>query len=124
MLALRVPALAFILMIYIASIVLQFVSGGWSILLLYAFTILIAIFALLHWHSYRWVKKRVVLYFVIQGLITFTLANLMTGFFILVIIGILCIFNWTNYRNGRQKKDFSHSLSIAAAGHKFGVSPS
>ncbi|MBD5027101.1 sensor histidine kinase, partial [Xanthomonas citri pv. citri] len=44
MLALRVPGLAFILMIYIASIVLQFVSGGWSILLLYAFTILIAIF--------------------------------------------------------------------------------
>lgn len=28
MLALRVPGLAFILMIYIASIVLQFVSGG------------------------------------------------------------------------------------------------
>lgn len=88
MLALRVPGLAFILMIYIASIVLQFVSGGWSILLLYAFTILIAIFALLHWHSYRWVKKRVILYFAVQGLITFALANLMTGFFILVIIGL------------------------------------
>ncbi|MEC1442058.1 two-component system sensor histidine kinase YdfH [Bacillus subtilis] len=88
MLALRVPGLAFILMIYIASIVLQFVSGGWSILLLYAFTILIAIFALLHWHSYRWVKKRAVLYFVIQGLITFTLAHLMTGYLMLVIIGL------------------------------------
>ncbi|MGK9268271.1 sensor histidine kinase [Bacillus inaquosorum] len=88
MLALRVPGLAFILMIYIASIVLQFVSGSWSILLLDAFTLFIAIFTLLHWHSYRWVKKRVVLYFVIQGLITFTLANLMTGYLMLVIIGL------------------------------------
>ena len=88
MLALRVPGLAFILMIYVASIVLQFLNGSWSILLLNAFTILIAIFALLHWHSYRWVKKRVILYFVVQGLITFALANLMTGFFILVIIGL------------------------------------
>ncbi|QXG62819.1 sensor histidine kinase, partial [Bacillus spizizenii] len=38
MLALRVPGLAFILMIYIASIVLQFIIGSWSILLLHVFT--------------------------------------------------------------------------------------
>ncbi|MBU5263503.1 sensor histidine kinase [Bacillus atrophaeus] len=88
MLALRVPGLAFILMIYIASIVLQFVSGSWSILLLHVFTILIAIFTLLHWHSYRWVKNKVILYFVLQGLITYTLANVMTGFLMLVIIGL------------------------------------
>ncbi|MCY7901501.1 sensor histidine kinase [Bacillus inaquosorum] len=88
MLALRVPGLAFILMIYIASIVLQFITGSWSILLLHVFTILTAIFALLHWHSYRWVKKRVILYFVLQGLITFSLANLMTGFLVLIIIGL------------------------------------
>ncbi len=88
MLALRVPGLAFILMIYIASIVLQFIIGSWSILLLYVFTVLTAIFALLHWHSYRWVKKRVILYFVLQGLITFTLANIMTGFLVLIIIGL------------------------------------
>lgn len=88
MLALRVPGLAFILMIYIASIVFAICFWGLVHLLLYAFTILIAIFALLHWHSYRWVKKRVVLYFVIQGLITFTLANLMTGYLMLVIIGL------------------------------------
>lgn len=88
MLALRVPGLAFILMIYIASIVLQFIIGNWSILLLHVFTVLTAIFALLHWHSYRWVKKRVILYFVLQGLITFTLANIMTGFLVLIIIGL------------------------------------
>ncbi len=88
MLALRVPGLAFILMIYIASIVLQFIIGSWSILLLHVFTVLTAIFALLHWHSYRWVKKRVILYFVLQGLITFTLANIMTGFLVLIIIGL------------------------------------
>ncbi|MEC1736350.1 sensor histidine kinase [Bacillus mojavensis] len=88
MLALRVPGLAFILMIYIASIVLQFVSGSWSILLLHVFTILIAIFTLLHWHSYRWVKNKVILYFVLQGLITYALANVMTGFLMLVIIGL------------------------------------
>lgn len=88
MLALRVPGLAFILMIYIASIVLQFIIGSWPILLLHVFTVLTAIFALLHWHSYRWVKKRVILYFVLQGLITFTLANIMTGFLVLVIIGL------------------------------------
>ncbi|MEC1621535.1 sensor histidine kinase [Bacillus mojavensis] len=88
MLALRVPGLAFILMIYIASIVLQFVSGSWSILLLHVFTILIAIFTLLHWHSYRWVKNKVILYFVLQGLITYALANVMTSFLMLVIIGL------------------------------------
>lgn len=88
MLALRVPGLAFILMIYIASIVLQFIIGSWPILLLHVFTVLTAIFALLHWHSYRWVKKRVILYFVLQGLITFTLANIMTGFLVLIIIGL------------------------------------
>ncbi|BDG82312.1 sensor histidine kinase YdfH [Bacillus subtilis] len=88
MLALRVPGLAFILMIYIASIVLQFIIGSWSIILLHVFTVLTAIFALLHWHSYRWVKKRVILYFVLQGLITFTLANIMTGFLVLIIIGL------------------------------------
>ncbi|UTL72733.1 sensor histidine kinase [Bacillus halotolerans] len=88
MLALRVPGLAFILMIYIASIVLQFIIGSRSILLLHVFTVLTAIFALLHWHSYRWVKKRVILYFVLQGLITFTLANIMTGFLVLIIIGL------------------------------------
>ncbi|MCC8354663.1 sensor histidine kinase [Bacillus sp. AF23] len=88
MLALRLPGLAFILMIYIASIVLQFIIGSWSILLLHVFTVLTAIFALLHWHSYRWVKKRVILYFVLQGLITFTLANIMTGFLVLIIIGL------------------------------------
>ncbi|PAY15162.1 sensor histidine kinase [Bacillus sp. 7705b] len=88
MLALRVPGLAFILMIYIASIVLQFFIGSWPILLLHVFTVLIAIFAMLHWHSYRWVKKRVILYFVLQGLITFTLANIMTGFLVLIIIGL------------------------------------
>ncbi|WP_458104937.1 sensor histidine kinase [Bacillus sp. PK3-037] len=88
MLALRVPGLAFILMIYIASIVLQFVSGSWSILLLHVFTILITIFTLLHWHSYRWVKNKVLLYFVLQGLITYALANVMTGFLMLVIIGL------------------------------------
>ncbi|MGV4322159.1 ATP-binding protein [Bacillus mojavensis] len=88
MLALRVPGLAFILMIYIASIVLQFVSGSWSILLLHVFTILIVIFTLLHWHSYRWVKNKVILYFVLQGLITYALANVMTGFLMLVIIGL------------------------------------
>ena len=88
MLALRVPGLAFILMIYVASIVLQFLNGSWSILLLNVFTVLTAIFALLHWHSYRWVKKRVILYFVLQGLITFTLANVMSGFLVLIIIGL------------------------------------
>ncbi|MEC1645892.1 sensor histidine kinase [Bacillus halotolerans] len=88
MLALRVPGLAFILMIYITSIVLQFFIGSWPILLLHVFTVLIAIFAMLHWHSYRWVKKRVILYFVLQGLITFTLANIMTGFLVLIIIGL------------------------------------
>ncbi|WP_350255223.1 sensor histidine kinase [Bacillus halotolerans] len=88
MLALRVPGLAFILMIYIASIVLQFFIGSWPILLLQVFTVLTAIFALLHWHSYRWVKKRVILYFVLQGLITFTMANIMTGFLVLIIIGL------------------------------------
>ncbi|MGR0119426.1 sensor histidine kinase [Bacillus halotolerans] len=88
MLALRVPGLAFILMIYIASIVLQFIIGSWPILLLHVFTVLTAIFALLHWHSYRWVKKRVILYFVLQGLITFTMANIMTGFLVLIIIGL------------------------------------
>ncbi|OJT70813.1 sensor histidine kinase [Bacillus licheniformis] len=88
MLALRVPGLAFILMIYVASIVLQFLNGSWSILLLNVFTVLTAIFALLHWHSYRWVKKRVILYFVLQGLITFILANVMSGFLVLIIIGL------------------------------------
>lgn len=88
MLALRVPGLAFILMIYVASIVLQFLNGSWSILLLNVFTVLTAIFALMHWHSYRWVKKRVILYFVLQGLITFTLANVMSGFLVLIIIGL------------------------------------
>lgn len=88
MLALRVPGLAFILMIYVASIVLQFLNGNWSILLLNVFTVLTAIFALLHWHSYRWVKKRVILYFVLQGLITFILANVMSGFLVLIIIGL------------------------------------
>ncbi|MDY7433440.1 sensor histidine kinase [Bacillus sp. V26] len=88
MLALRVPGLAFILMIYIASIVLQFFIGSWPILLLHVFTVLTAIFALLHWHSYRWVKKKVILYFVLQGLITFTMANIMTGFLVLIIIGL------------------------------------
>lgn len=88
MLTLRVPGLAFILMIYVASIVLQFLNGSWSILLLNVFTVLTAIFALLHWHSYRWVKKRVILYFVLQGLITFTLANVMSGFLVLIIIGL------------------------------------
>ncbi|MFN2744720.1 sensor histidine kinase [Bacillus sp. z60-18] len=88
MLALRVPGLAFILMIYVASIVLQFLNGSWSILLLNVFTVLTAIFVLLHWHSYRWVKKRVILYFIVQGLITFTLANIMPGFLVLIIIGL------------------------------------
>ncbi|MBU8571863.1 sensor histidine kinase [Bacillus subtilis] len=88
MLALRVPGLAFILMIYVASVVLQFITASWSILLLNVFTILMAVFSFLHWHSYRWVKKRVILYFVLQGLITFTLANLMTGFLVLVLIGL------------------------------------
>ncbi|MCY8370860.1 sensor histidine kinase [Bacillus haynesii] len=88
MLALRVPGLAFILMIYVASIVLQFLNGSWSILLLNVFTVLTAIFALMHWHSYRWVKKRVILYFVLQGLITFTLANVMSDFLVLIIIGL------------------------------------
>ncbi|QHZ45179.1 sensor histidine kinase [Bacillus sp. NSP9.1] len=88
MLALRVPGLAFILMIYVASIVLQFLNGSWSILSLNVFTVLTAIFVLLHWHSYRWVKKRVILYFIVQGLITFTLANIMPGFLVLIIIGL------------------------------------
>ncbi|MCY8268730.1 sensor histidine kinase, partial [Bacillus haynesii] len=82
------PGLAFILMIYVASIVLQFLNGSWSILLLNVFTVLTAIFALMHWHSYRWVKKRVILYFILQGLITFTLANVMSGFLVLIIIGL------------------------------------
>ncbi|MCO4851857.1 sensor histidine kinase [Bacillus vallismortis] len=88
MLALRVPGLAFILMIYVASVVLQFITASWSVLLLNVFTILMAVFSFLHWHSYRWVKKRVILYFVLQGLITFTLANVMTGFLVLIIIGL------------------------------------
>ncbi|MEI1420280.1 sensor histidine kinase [Bacillus cabrialesii] len=88
MLALRVPGLAFILMIYVASVVLQFITASWSVLLLDVFTILMAVFSFLHWHSYRWVKKRVILYFALQGLITFTLANLMTGFLVLVLIGL------------------------------------
>ncbi|WIW26561.1 sensor histidine kinase [Bacillus inaquosorum] len=88
MLALRVPGLAFILMIYVASVVLQFITASWSILLLDVFTILMAVFSFLHWHSYRWVKKRVILYFALQGLITFTLANFMTGFLVLVLIGL------------------------------------
>lgn len=88
MLALRVPGLAFILMIYVASVVLQFITASWSILLFNVFTILMAVFSFLHWHSYRWVKKSVILYFALQGLITFTLANVMTGFLMLAIIGL------------------------------------
>lgn len=88
MLALRVPGLAFILMIYVASVVLQFITASWSILLFNVFTILMAVFSFLHWHSYRWVKKSVILYFALQGLITFTLANVMTGFLALVIVGL------------------------------------
>ncbi len=58
MLALRVPGLAFIFMVYAASVSLQYIYESWTVLLLLLFTILIVIFAVLHWHSYRWVKKK------------------------------------------------------------------
>ncbi len=88
MLALRVPGLAFIFMVYAASVSLQYIYESWTVLLLLLFTILIVIFAVLHWHSYRWVKKKTFLYFIIQGFIIYTSANLMTGGYIAAVIGL------------------------------------
>lgn len=86
--AIRLPGLAFIIMVYIASIVLQFIYGDWTILLLNIFTILIIIFSLLHWYAHRWVKKKVLFYFTLQGFIIFILAHLMTSGYIAVITGL------------------------------------
>jgi hypothetical protein len=34
-----------------------YIYESWTVFLLLLFTILIVIFTVLHWHSYRWVKK-------------------------------------------------------------------
>lgn len=88
MLALRMPGLAFILMIYAASIVIQLTNGYWSTLLLIVFTILIVIFSLLHWYSHRWVKNRSLYYFGLQGLIIYILAEFMSSSYVAAIYGL------------------------------------
>ena len=87
MLALRVPGLAFILMVYAASVSLQYIYESWTVFAAVIHDI-DRHFTVLHWHSHRWVKKKTFLYFIIQGFIIYTSANLMTGGYIALVIGL------------------------------------
>ncbi len=112
MLALRVPGLAFILMVYAASVSLQYIYESWTVFLSLLFTILIVIFTVFALAFPSLGEEKTFLYFIIQGFIIYTSANLMTGGYIAVVVGLYAFLIGQIIGMADKGKTAAHTLSV------------
>lgn len=84
----RLPVLIWVSVVYIASVVMQFI-GEPLILSSVVFTGIFTVHSLLHWNLHRFSNKQFWLYFPVQGVLIFFCAILMPDGFQAVLIGLL-----------------------------------
>lgn len=79
MLAARIPGVIFLVVIFTATIIFQFLFDHWSLVMLSLFSFQMVVLGIHQWYAYKLVQYNVWIYFLVQSLFTFASSFLLYG---------------------------------------------